>query len=194
MKNKKSKEKKETKNSLLKLDLGCGIFKKEEHVGVDKIKFPEVDVVVDLGSETWPWGDNSVDEVHCYNLIEHLTNLNNKNERIHFFNELYRVLKKDAKANIALPHWCSSRYYGDPTHCEPFSEMGFFYLNKKWREESAPHVDKKYNQNGYDCDFESNWGYSVREDLLDKNKEDVEKAIKTEKEAAQDLIAVLTKI
>jgi SAM-dependent methyltransferase len=193
MKNKKSKEKKETTNSLLKLDLGCGTLKKEGYIGVDKFKFPEVDIVVDLGSETWPWEDNSVDDVNCYNFIEHLTNFNGKWERVHFFNELFRVLKKEAKANLAFPHWCSTRYYGDPTHCEPFSEMGFFYLNKKWREENAPHADKKYNPNGYSCDFESSWGYSVRQDLLEKDKEFVTHAVNTEKEAAQDIIAILSK-
>jgi hypothetical protein len=125
--------------------------------------------------------------------LEHLKNFNNKWERVHFFNELYRVLKKSAKAEIAFPHWCSTRYYGDPTHCEPFSELGFFYLNKEWRNNNAPHTDKEYNPNGYNCNFESSWGYSVRSDLLDKEKEFVENAVNTQKEAAQDIIATLTK-
>ena len=47
-----------------------------------------------------------------------------------------------------------------------------------------------HDESDEECYLETN----AREDLLDKNKEDVEKAIKTEKEAAQDLIAVLTKI
>lgn len=188
------KNKIKSPNKKIKLDLGCGTLKKEGYIGVDKYKFLGVDVITDLAKDVWPWDDNSVDEVHCYNFIEHLTNFNEKYERIHFFNELFRVLKKDAVANIAFPHWCSIRYYGDPTHCEPFSEFGFFYLNKEWRIKNAPHTDKEWNEKGYNCNFESTWGYSVRKDLLNKNKEEIEQAVNIEKEAIQDIIAKLTKL
>jgi SAM-dependent methyltransferase len=189
----KNKNKKQNKESI-KIDLGCGENKKEGFTGVDKYKFPGVDVVLDLGSGKWPWDDNSVDEINCSNLINHLTNLNNKHERVHFFNELYRVIKKDAKVSISFPHWCSMRHYGDPTHCEPFSELGFFYLNKEWRDKNAPHTDIKWNEQGYNCNFETTWGYSVRADLIEKEKEVIEEAIRKEKEAAQDVIANMIKL
>ena len=127
---------------LINLDLGSGPNKKDGFIGVDKYKMKGVDVVCDLGKEKWPWKDNSVDEVNCTHFLEHLTNFNGKWERTHFFNELYRVMKKGAKATLVFPHWCSNRYYGDPTHCEPFSEFGFYYLSKDWRATQAPHSDK----------------------------------------------------
>jgi Methyltransferase domain len=191
---KKTKEIKE-----LRIDLGAGSNPREGFISVDKYKMKGVDVVLDIGKEKWPWKDNSVDEAHAAHFLEHLTNFNNKWERTHFFNELYRVLKKGAKAQIIIPHWCSNRYYGDPTHCEPFSEMGFYYLSKEWRlgkdgvGANAPHSDKKWNKNGYDCDFECTWGYSLRQDLLTRNQEFQQNAISTQKEAAQDIIATCTK-
>jgi hypothetical protein len=189
----KKNNNKKQQNKSIKIDLGCGSKKKEGFIGVDKYKFPGVDIVMDLGKEKWPWEDNSVEEVHCYNLIEHLTNLNQKYERIHFFNELYRVLKKGSQANISTPHWCSMRHYGDPTHCEPLSELGFFYLNEEWRRNNAPHTDIEWNENGYKCNFETSWGYSIRKDLNEKQEEEIMEAIKKEKEAAEDIIATLTK-
>jgi hypothetical protein len=188
------KKNKKQKIDPLKLDLGCGANKKEGYIGVDKYNFQGVDIILDLGKEDWPWENESIDEVNCTNLINHLTNFENKHERIHFFNELYRVIKKESKVNLSIPHWCSMRYYGDPTNCEPFSELGFFYLNEEWRKNNAPHTDIKWNENGYKCNFEATWGYSVRTDLTDKEKEEMEKAIRSEKEAAQDIIANLVKL
>jgi predicted SAM-dependent methyltransferase len=92
----------------LKLDLGCGKNKKPGFLGVDCRKFEGVDVVADLSKGTWPWKDGSVDEVHCSHFIEHLTAA----ERIHFVNELHRVLKPGAPAHVIVPHWNSHRAFG----------------------------------------------------------------------------------
>ena len=128
----------------LRLDLGCGTRKAEGFLGVDSIAFDGVDVVADL-RQAWPWADGSVSEVHCSHFLEHLTGA----ERIHFFNELYRVLKPGAQARIITPHWSNERSYGDPTHqWPPVCSWTYFYLDKEWRKINAPHV-------GYECDFVS---------------------------------------
>lgn len=126
----------------LKLDLGCGKNKVAGFVGIDFINFEGVDHVVDL-RKPWPIEDGSADEVHCSHFLEHLTGA----ERIHFFNELYRVLKPGAQARIITPHWSHERAYGDPTHqWPPVCSWTYFYLDKNWREVNAPHC-------GYTCDF-----------------------------------------
>lgn len=182
------------KTKEIKLDLGSGGNKiAEDWIGVDIYKMKGVDVVCNLAKDKWPWKDNTVDQVHAAHFLEHLTNLGEKWERVHFFNELYRVLKVGAKARLIFPHWCSNRYYGDPTHKEPFSEMGFCYLSKDWRMSQAPHADKKWNKNGYSCDFEAQYGYNLRGDLAGRNQEYVMMALSKEKEAAQDIDATLTK-
>lgn len=177
----------------VRLDFGCGPNKKAGFLGVDCIDFPGVDVVVDIGAGTWPWGDDTVEEAHASHFLEHLTNLHDKWERVHFFNELYRVLKPGAKASLIFPHWNSNRYYGDPTHKEPFSEMGFYYLSRAWRDGNAPHTDIAHNPHGYDCNFEATWGYAVRQDLISRNQEYQQYALTNFKDAAQDIIATLTK-
>ena len=128
----------------IRLDLGCGKNKRKdgEWIGVDAIKFDEVDIVQDLRKK-WPWEDDSVDEVHCSHFLEHLDGT----ERVAFFNELCRVMKKGAKATIITPHWSHERAYGDPTHkFPPVCSWTYFYLEKSWRDANAPH-------SGYECDF-----------------------------------------
>lgn len=178
----------------LKLDLGCGGKKRgPEWIGCDQYKMEGVDQVFDIGSVKWPFKDNSVDEANATHFIEHLTNFGGAWERVHFFNELWRVLKVGAKATLTFPHWCSNRYYGDPTHKEPFSEMGFYYLDRAWRLREAPHTDSSWNPKGYRCDFHATWGYALHPEIVSRNQEYQQNALTFWKEAAQDLIATLEK-
>jgi len=177
----------------LKIDLGSGPNKRQGFLGVDAIAFPGVDVVLKIGSERWPWDDNSVEEAHSSHTIEHLTNYNDKWERVHFFNELYRVLKPGGKCTLIFPHWNSSRYYGDPTHKEPMSEWFAYYLSKDWRKANAPHSDIEHNPNGYNCHFEVVLGNVEHPALANRNAEYRSYATQWYKEAILDLHCQLTK-
>ena len=110
----------------------------------------------------WPIiPDDSVDEAFSSHFVEHLTGT----ERIHFFNELGRVLKKGAKATIITPDWSHACAYGDPTHqWPPMSSWYALYLNKGWRDQNAPHVS-------YTCDFDWAHGASWDEWLNVRNNE-----------------------
>ena len=188
--------------SPLKLDIGCGKNKKEGYLGVDTIGFEGVDFVLDLVAKdyrspnggiaypakghlykAWLWETETVDEVHCSHFLEHLTGA----ERIHFFNELHRVMKKDAKALIVVPHWRSGRAYGDPTHqWPPVVEMSWYYLDKNWRKDNAPHV-------GFECDFLATWGYSIAPHWQARSQDSQTFGLQHYCEVAQDMIATLTK-
>ena len=184
-----AKEKK-VSNRVTKLDFGCGPNKKEGFTGVDSIMFKGVDVVMDVTKSPWPWEDNSIEEAHASHFLEHLT----AQERITFVNELYRVLKPDAKCTIIVPHWASCRAYGDPTHqWPPVSEFWFYYLNKEWRANNAPHTDAANIPNGFKVHFEATWGYSLREDLMTRNQEFQQFAVANYKEVCQDIMATIIK-
>lgn len=139
----------------------------------------------------WPFKSNTVSEVYCAHFLEHLTNLDGRWERVRFFNELHRVMKSDAKCTLILPHWSSSRYYGDPTHKEPFSEFGFYYLDPVWREKEAPHTDLKHSRDGYSCHFECTWGYGMHQQIMARNSEYQQHAMQWFKEACTDIHATL---
>ena len=180
----------------LKLNIGSGPNKMEGYLSVDVRQFyankppvsgddPLVEIICDCGKDLWPWEDNSVEEVHCSHMVEHLT----APERIHFINELHRVLQPKGKATIIAPHWASCRAYGDLTHqWPPVSEFWFYYLSKEWRATNAPH--STYSDT---VDFEATWGYSMNPALFTRNPEHQQYAMSNFKEAIQDIHATLIK-
>lgn len=169
----------------LRLDFGCGPNTREGFEGVDVLPFDgKVKHVLDLTKTPWPWKDGSVAEAHASHFVEHLT----APQRVAFINELYRVLVPGGQCQIIVPHWASSRAYGDLTHqWPPVSEFWFFYLNKEWRAANAPH--STYNP---EVNFEAGWGYSMRADLQTRNQEYQQYAMANFKEVCQDLIATIT--
>ena len=173
------KKKQKAKPQVSKLDLGCGPHPKEGFTGVDIMDFGQ-DIVADL-RKRWPWKDGSIEEVHCSHTVEHFTG----EERIHFFNELYRVLKPDGKCTMIVPHWASVRAYGDVTHqWPPISEMFFYYLTKAWRDGNAPHVP-------FTCNFETTWGYAISPLWQTKSQESQQFAATHYREVIADTIATL---
>lgn len=183
--------KQKTEKAPLKIDLGCGTNKRTDGkwIGVDVLKFEGVDIVLDLGKKKWPWPDGSVDEVHASHFVEHLEAM----ERVHFVNELYRVLKPavwnegrlvQGFATIIVPHWASQRAYGDVTHSwPPVSEFWFYYLDKDWRAVNAPH------NNFYKCNLQVQWGYNMHPEIAARNVEFQQYEMKWGKEACSDIIA-----
>jgi len=173
----------------LKLNLGSGPTKMDGFISVDSIKFHNVDVVTDLNN-CWPWLDNSVEEVHASHVIEHFDAI----QRVHFYNELWRVLKVGAKATLIAPHWSSGRAYGDPTHkFPPIAGFSFFYLLKSWRMAQAPHTDFQHWPQGYKCDLDCTWGFSLHPQVASRNQEYQQHALTFWIEAAQDVIYTLVK-
>lgn len=183
-------------NEPILVDIGCGNNKKNDGrkwVGIDILKFDAVDIQMNAGKDKWPFKDNSVDEVHASHFVEHLEPM----ERVHFVNELYRVIKKpyyengqlkSGFATIIVPHWASQRAYGDLTHKWPaVSEFWFYYLDKDWRAVNAPHNDF------YKCHFSVNWGYGLHPEIQSRNIEYQQNALKFWKEAASDIIAQFVK-
>lgn len=142
----------------VKLDLASGQVPRPGYTGVDLFTG---DHRVDLLSFPWPWADNSVDEVVCSHFVEHIPmGFVDANNEVHtmpgegrkelffaFFDELYRVLKPGARAEIVTPYLMSHRAFQDPTHRRFICEASFSYLMKPWRD--ANKLDH-YNVN---CNF-----------------------------------------
>ncbi len=174
-------------STLLKLDLGCGRGANTPD-GFEKIDLHKSPGVrqVDLRGK-WPWKSNTVDEAQANYLLHCLT----MPERVHFANELYRVLKPGAKCMVIAPHWCAARAYSDPTaQWPPIAEGWFPWLNRAWR-------DAQGVADGSDlvCDFDIGLGYSdLHPALQSRNQEYVQHAFTFWKEAAQSLVATLTKL
>lgn len=178
---------KKKEEEIIRLDFGCGKNKREGFTGVDSIAFDNVDIVLDLVNDEWPWEDNSVSEVHCSHFVEHLDG----QERIKFFNNLYRILKPKGSATIITPHWSHERAYGDPTHkFPPVCTWTYFYLMKGWRDVNAPH-------SGYTCNFDASLqGVHDPNDAWVAMRNMETKAILMQRNinTTTDLVATITKV
>lgn len=176
----------ETDANAVRLDLGCGKGATTPE-GFEKIDIQPCKGVrvIDL-RQKWPWKSNSVDEAQANYLIHYFT----MKERIHFMNELHRVLKVGSKAVIFTPHWCAARAYGDPNaKYPPVSEAWYPWLNKAWRENQ-----NLIDTSGLTCDFDHGPGYGLHPAIIPRNFEYQQNAVMFWKEAAQDLIVTLTKL
>lgn len=91
----------------VRIDLGCGNAKREGFIGLDFVDGPEVDHVVDLTAERFPFDDASVDEVFSAHFLEHIESPN------HVFGEIGRICKDGARIEFWTPY--------------AFSDEGFLY-------------------------------------------------------------------
>jgi SAM-dependent methyltransferase len=104
----------------MKLNLGSADRKFDGYKSVDIV--PPADFVCDL-SKPWPWEDSSISEVIALNIIEHIE------DRIHFINELWRVMKPGAVAVIEVPSAVKgSGFAQDPNHKSMWCLNSFQYF------------------------------------------------------------------
>ena len=104
------------------VELGCGPKKKDGRIGVDKVDLPNVDIVADLENGLPFFPDDSVDEIHCRSVFEHIENFEN------LMKEIVRILKDNGKAHVFVPHFSNPYYYSDYTHRRFFGLYTFYYF------------------------------------------------------------------
>jgi hypothetical protein len=128
----------------MKLNLGCSDRRIDGFIGVDIAPGPEVDKIVDLEGP-WPWPDFSVLEVRAHDVAEHIGDCPHQwmydctvcgmgtgrhpLGRIHFMNELHRVLAPGGTALIEVPSAAHGvGFITDPTHKTPWCLSLFRYF------------------------------------------------------------------
>lgn len=104
-----------------RLNLGCGRDILEGWVNLDCIKLPGVDIVHDINQLPLPFDENSLDEILCSSILEHV-------EYIPLLKDLHRILRSGGRLIIIVPHFTSKYAYMDPTHRHFFSArtLSFF--------------------------------------------------------------------
>lgn len=106
-----------------KLDLGCGTRKRSpQHIGIDRLEHPAVDVVGDVLDVLGGIPDGVVEEVYCSHFLEHVDDLDA------VLAEMCRVTRPGGRLEIVVPHFSNPYFASDPTHRRPFGLYTFSYL------------------------------------------------------------------
>jgi SAM-dependent methyltransferase len=113
------------------LNVGCGMVRIPDSIGVDFDPQTCADVVHDLDQLPWPFPDQTFHRLVCSHVLEHLR------DPRRCLLELHRVARPGATLEIATPHYSSPDSWGDITHYMHFSLKTFepFYQegNRKKR-------------------------------------------------------------
>jgi SAM-dependent methyltransferase len=121
----------------MKLNIGSGFTRREGFINVDCLPYigkngkQYTDVVCDIEREPLPYEDNSVDEIVCLEVLEHLDNL------IFAMNEMWRVLKPEGVLRGKVPKEGGRGAMADPTHKRVFITDTFDYFTGVNRKDAS---------------------------------------------------------
>lgn len=146
------------------LMIGCGtskrkqVFQKDssaEFQGLTTLDIDPVhkpDVVHDLNVLPWPFADNSFNEVHAYEVLEHFGKQGDTASFFAHFSEIWRVLKPGGRLFASVPMWDSPWAWGDPGHTRVISKGSLIFLNQQEYAQVGSTAITDY-RSIYNCDF-----------------------------------------
>ena len=111
-------------NTPMVLDIGCGDDKVDGSVGIDVKETDAADIVLDVNSESLPYDDGTIEQIHARMSLEHM-------DAPSVIAECHRVLEPGGTLHIKLPHPFTSGFWQDWTHViQPgFTRKGIEYLD-----------------------------------------------------------------
>jgi SAM-dependent methyltransferase len=130
--------------------IGCGNSRRKKLTLDDDWQWSELvtmdhdpncgaDIAHDLEVTPWPVEDGSFDEVHAYEVLEHLGAQGDYKAFFAHFAEIYRVLKDGGLLLATVPAWNDVWAWADPSHRRVISAETLVFLD---REQYAAQVGK----------------------------------------------------
>lgn len=101
-----------------------------ELVTLDNVESHKPDVLHDLREPRLPFEAGSFDEVHCYDVLEHLGQQGDEETLFAQFSDYWRVLKPDGYLCAICPSWKSIWAWGDPSHTRIISSGTLVFLDQ----------------------------------------------------------------
>jgi SAM-dependent methyltransferase len=120
------------------------------------------DVIHDLESVPLPFPDNEFDEIHAYEVLEHVGRQGDWRFFFAQFQDFWRILKPGGYFFATCPAWHSPWAWGDPGHTRVLSKESLIFLQQR---EYAVQIGKTTMtdyRSVYTGDFEV--GIAVEED------------------------------
>ena len=89
------------------------------------------DVVWDLNNRPLPFDDNTFDEIHAYEVMEHLGKQGDWRSFFDEWSEWWRILKPEGVFLGTSPYWAGSWAWGDPGHTRIISAECLTFLSQE---------------------------------------------------------------
>jgi len=121
--------------------LGCGSRTKKDLYVEGRSTFENVtrldynadhkpDVIHDLRDLPLPFPDSEFDEIHAYDVLEHLAQQGDYHSFFMEFIEFHRILKPNGLIMASCPSWNSPWAFGDPSHARVISKETLVFLDQ----------------------------------------------------------------
>ena len=102
-----------------RLNIGCGKRPLADAVNLDVSDCVNADVVHDLNYVPWPFADDTFEEVHATDVLEHLQDV------VQALEEIHRISRHGAVVHVTVPHFSSANAFTDVTHRHWFGWRSF---------------------------------------------------------------------
>lgn len=88
------------------------------------------DIVHDIAQIPLPMDDNSCDEIHAYDVLEHVGRQGDWRFFFDQWSDFYRILKPGGVFYGISPHWSSPWCWMDPGHTRAMGPEAFIFLSQ----------------------------------------------------------------
>lgn len=107
-----------------------GVRTFNELTTLDMSKSVGADIVWHLERTPWPFKDNSFDEIHAYEVLEHLGRQGAYTSFFDCFAEIWSILKPDGLLCATCPSMASRWAWGDPGHTRIIAPETLVFLDQ----------------------------------------------------------------
>lgn len=125
-----------------------------ELVRLDNVESHKPDVLHDLRAPALPFETDSFDEIHAYEVLEHIGQQGDAELMLAQFADYWRVLKPNGYLCATCPSYRSMWAWGDPSHTRVITSGTLSFLNQRQYTEQVGKTAMSDFRHWYRADFE----------------------------------------